>query len=301
MQKFHFIKDNFFSAAPKLRGVFDERFANPREARSDRFVWDYWHVPQQYTLVRTPAYHYFPKAAFDAFTKHLVSWGRENLGCAGISPPWLSYYIEGCGQELHTDVPHGPWAFVYSLSLGRPGQFFKGGETMILRPSVLSYWQNFQDSEDRELNSFVEFIPAKFNRLVVFDPRFPHGVTKVSGTNDPRTARLVIHGWFVEPKPFFVGALTAKQAAGPLDAAVANFQDEMTRLGGAHGTMSVRIHVERTGVVSNIKILTNTVMSVEGELSFYKNLERTLLKSLRAAKFPRAKSHSVITLPLLLR
>ena len=39
--------------AAALRGVFDQRFADPRAIRPERFLWDYWHVPDQYTLVRT--------------------------------------------------------------------------------------------------------------------------------------------------------------------------------------------------------------------------------------------------------
>ena len=40
--------------ATELRGTYDERFADPREGSSERFVWDYWHVPEQYSLLRTP-------------------------------------------------------------------------------------------------------------------------------------------------------------------------------------------------------------------------------------------------------
>ena len=44
-----------------------------------------------------------------------------------------------------------------------------------------------------------------FNRLTVFDGRYPHGVRPVEGTRDPLKARLVLHGWFTEPTPFFEG------------------------------------------------------------------------------------------------
>ncbi|CAM9625757.1 unnamed protein product, partial [Discosporangium mesarthrocarpum] len=43
-----FLKED---TAAKLRHVFDERFENPREGKVERFVWDWWHVPGQYTLV----------------------------------------------------------------------------------------------------------------------------------------------------------------------------------------------------------------------------------------------------------
>ena len=108
--------DGFAPEAKALRATFDERFAEPRSTRGDRFVWDWWHVPGQYTALRTPAWTYFPKKVYEAFHRRLVEWGRKTLGCHDISPPWLSLYIDGCRQELHGDLPHGPWAFVYSLT-----------------------------------------------------------------------------------------------------------------------------------------------------------------------------------------
>ena len=44
----------------------------------------------------------------------------------------------------------------------------------------------------------------------VFDPRIPHGVRQVTGTHDPREGRLVIHGWFVQPRPFVRGPLPTR-------------------------------------------------------------------------------------------
>ena len=41
--------------AQRLRSTYDEKFANPSKVSSARFCWDYWHVPGQYTQMRTPA------------------------------------------------------------------------------------------------------------------------------------------------------------------------------------------------------------------------------------------------------
>src|SRR5262245_34836893 len=106
----------FSPEAAALRSHFEKRFANPLQPSSDRFVWDYWHVPEQYQALRTPAYAYFPKELYRRFHERLVHWGRETLGCHDVSPPWLSLYLEGGFQNWHGDVPHGPWAFVYSLT-----------------------------------------------------------------------------------------------------------------------------------------------------------------------------------------
>lgn len=39
--------------ARALRGVFDARFGDARAVRPERFLWDYWHIAGQYTLLRT--------------------------------------------------------------------------------------------------------------------------------------------------------------------------------------------------------------------------------------------------------
>ena len=62
------ITDSFLppDLALDLRGVFDDRFKDPRSIRPERFMWDYWHVPHQYTLIRTQAQDYFPKPVYEA-------------------------------------------------------------------------------------------------------------------------------------------------------------------------------------------------------------------------------------------
>ncbi|MGE3260660.1 MAG: 2OG-Fe(II) oxygenase [Bacteriovoracia bacterium] len=299
MKKHFWVQDGFAAEAKAMRGVFEERFKNPRAARSDRFVWDYWHVPDQYTLVRTPAASFFPQKIFRSFLGRLGSWARETLGCTALTPPWLSYYVEGCEQKLHSDVPHGPWAYVFSLSSQK--QVFRGGETLILKPETLNYWQNFQDSQDREIKSFVDRIQPRFNRLVVFDPRFPHGVTPVTGTQDPREARLVIHGWFTDPKPYLEGALTARQVAPVLDEAVGNFVHALAPYGRWHGILSLRLSVSSSGAAKLEKILADTLVPVNADPLGEKHVRKELLRSFSTLRFPRARSGTAITLPLLFR
>ena len=54
-------EEGFLPEARLLRDVFDSRFADPRSIRPERFMWDYWHVPEQYTLVRTQAQVHSPR------------------------------------------------------------------------------------------------------------------------------------------------------------------------------------------------------------------------------------------------
>jgi hypothetical protein len=299
MKQYRLVKDAFSPAAKLLRAEFDRRFENPRATRSDRFVWDFWHVPDQYTHLRTPAEHFFPRAALNAFLQDLGEFGRRNLGCTSITPPWLSYYVEGCEQKLHSDVPHGPWAFVFSLTPEK--RKFQGGETLLLRPEVLDYWRSFSGARDRELTSFVERVAPRFNRLVVFDPRIPHGVTRVSGTLDPREARLVLHGWFTDPKPCLEGALSARRAAPVLDEAVAELVHAMGELGTWHGILSLSLKVTASGTTSAAAVLADTLVPLDGNSADAPRIRRHALKVFGALRFPKASGATRITLPLLFR
>ncbi|MBL4845975.1 MAG: 2OG-Fe(II) oxygenase [Planctomycetes bacterium] len=297
MPRFHLVKDRFFKEARQLRGVFDERFGDPRSTRADRFVWDYWHVPGQYTHLRTPGWEYFPEELYRRFHESLVLWGRRTLGCWDISPPWLSCYVEGCEQQLHSDVPHGPWAFVFSLTPNK--RAFQGGETEILRPEVLDYWRNFAQAPDRERDSFTRRIEPRFNRLVVFDPRFPHGVTPVRGTHDPRLGRLVLHGWFTEPRPFVEGAHEDEVVSAVLDEGLEAAGEVLADLSPLHGVLSVRLKITKQGAVERIQVLANTLVRLEAPGSGESTALRRMTRLLRALSFGPAKGKTEVTLPLL--
>ena len=91
--------ERFAPEAAALRAVFDERFADPRSTRGDRFVWDYWHVPGQYTHLRTPAWTYFPRSIYGALHQRLVAWGRETLG-------WVAGWLV---MRSHTSEGRRSW------------------------------------------------------------------------------------------------------------------------------------------------------------------------------------------------
>jgi hypothetical protein len=251
------VVDHFAPEARALRATFDARFAEPRRAHPDRFAWDYWHVPGQYTALRTPAHLYFAPRVYRAFHARLVAWGRKNLGCHDVSPPWLSAYVEGCRQELHGDLPHGPFAFVFSLTRWARRRF-TGGETLIVRDEVLDYWSDFRSVRGVEEAEVLEAVPPEWNRLVVFDPRIPHGVRRVEGTHDPREARLVIHGWFVDPKPVVEGPLRdveLERAVVEIGAAMAPVLDEGLPVAGL---LSLGLTISPAGRVSRLALLADT-------------------------------------------
>jgi hypothetical protein len=289
------VVDRFAPEAKTLRAAFDAKFAEPRAAKADRFVWDWWHVPGQYTALRTPAWQYFPKKVYDAFHQRLVWWGRRNLGCHDVSPPWLSCYVEGCRQELHGDLPHGPWAFVYSLTPWEQRKF-RGGETLLLREEVLDFWRDFVSERSVEERDILREIPSLFNRLTVFDPRLPHGVRRVDGTHDPREGRLVIHGWFVQPRPFAEGPLPGAQ----LQARIDELSERIAPLLAISiaGMLSLKFRVGADGRVSGEKVLSDTTRVPAEEEPLRRRLLRGSLAALRALRFPRQRGPSTVTLPL---
>lgn len=298
MTKSVLINDKFFAPANKLRQHFDRRFADPHKATAGRFIWDYWHVPGQYTTLRTPAYEFFPRAVYRQFHEQLVWWGRRNLGCHDVSPPWLSCYVDGCRQELHGDVPHGPWAFVFSLTPWEDREF-RGGETIMLRDEMLRYWQDFRSNRGLERQNIFHEIPPLFNRLTVFDPRIPHGVTRVEGTNDPRKGRLVIHGWFVQPRPFIEGPLKEKVLQQVIEQLSEMLSGLFTQGLGAVGMLSLKFQVQANGTVRQCQTLSTSLRSTDGEALAVRALIDRIEKFIKRSKFSKSRSASWVTLPLL--
>jgi hypothetical protein len=286
------IVDSFAPEARALRDVFDQRFADPRRARGDRFVWDYWHVPGQYTHLRTPAWTYFPRTLYERFHRRLVAWGRATLGCHDISPPWLSCYVDGCRQELHGDLPHGPWAFVYSLTRWRQRRF-GGGETLLVRDDVLDFWADFRSERGVEQDQLVRAIEPAFGRLVVFDPRIPHGVREVTGSHDPREGRLVIHGWFVQPRPFVQGPLAARALVTRVGAL-----GELVGELALAGLLSLAFTVDRRGGVRGVRVLSDTTRVATADERERVRVVRAIARAVGDWRFGAQRAPSRVTLPL---
>lgn len=286
------VVDGFAPEAKPLREHFEARFGDARRATGDRFVWDLWNVPGQYTALRTPAWEYFPKKLYDAFHQRLVWWGRRTLGCHDVSPPWLSCYVNGCEQRLHGDLPHGPLAFVFSLTPWRR-RTFRGGETLLLKDEVLDFWSGFVSARGVEEPEVLEEIPAEFNRLVTFDPRIPHGVRRVDGSMEPTEGRLVIHGWFVQPRPFIEGPLPTRALQRAIDEVTGEISPRLEAGLEVAGLLSLGFTVKE-GRVEAARVLADTLRSP----SPLKPFVRAVLSALKAQTFPRLKAVSRVTLPL---
>ncbi len=290
------VESSFFKEAEILRSSFDRRFADPRKTNADRFVWDYWNVQDQYRLLRTPAHGFFQQVVYNRLHRQLVLWGRRVLGCHDISPPWLSCYVDGCEQKLHGDLPHGPFAFVYSLTRWNARRF-SGGETLLVKDPILSYWQNRDHFSGLEQGEILEKVAPKFNQLLVFDPRIPHGVNRVEGAHDVRYGRLVIHGWFVQPRPFIEGALSKVALSSLINKITEELQPKLEAGISASGIVSLKFEVPVSGKVSQLRVLTNTLRGLNSEDS--RQILSSIRTSFRGFRFLKQKGHSSVTLPLI--
>jgi len=306
------ISDDFLPAglAERLRGSFDERFADPKEGGPERFAWDYWHVPDQYNLLRTPAKAYFSEEDYRELEDALLAYGQDKLGCSRMTPAWLSCYVDGCYQNFHADNPHGPWAFV--LSLTRSADRFEGGATTIMKPSVLEYWRSYDSSKGCEFGDVFDTVAPQFNRLTVFDPRIPHGVSRVRGTQDPREGRLVLHGWYADPTPFFDGALDEDTVQGALSECLEKIGEELQQMPPANGMLSIRIKVLEDGSVESLDWLSDTLVpipgapvlaldgaSVEPPEDARQLILEVIVENLAEVAFPKAEGATEITIPFL--
>ena len=276
----------------------------------------------QYSMLRTPAAAYFPEELFEEFCEELAAFGQTHLGCDAFTPPWLACYTDGHEMAWHSDASHGPFAFVVNLTPNgcharaeseKPG-WFEGGETVLLRPEILDYWRGFDGSKGLEADSIIERVdPAPFGRVVCFDGRVPHSVSRVKGTRDPRRGRLVLTGWFSAPRPSAVGGLAedgapSEEAAEILDAALAVAYDAMDELELARvaGFLGVRVAVTAAGAVQSVDALCDTLRVDSGEQRPLDDDEvpddvstrELIAAALGEAAFPAAASATTFTLPL---
>ncbi|MBX3211164.1 MAG: hypothetical protein KF850_03960 [Labilithrix sp.] len=294
------IVPSFFSGVDALRSTFDGA-VDPDVITPKHYSWNYWNVDGQYNYLRTPARSFFARELFSAFEERLCSWGKATLGCNLVNSWWLSYYVNGCRQELHADVAHGPWAWVFSLTRWE-SRGFSGGETQIANVDLLDYWQSarFLRGEDLGAGSrrLLQEVPAEYGQLVVFDGRFPHGVREVRGSQDPRDSRVVLHGWFEPPTLQIEGALSMAEVVPVVRERHRLLAEKLSSLEDADGTVISRLNVGPSGEVTSIDTLTDTIESTSRAPEERERLIASIGTILGAARFPRASAPSTLIVPI---
>lgn len=222
----------------------------------------------QYSLKRIQCNNFFTEPDFSILVEELTLLGRS-IGLTAITPPWMSMYTHGDMQNFHTDAPQGPMAFVLSLSKEHQ---FQGGETMLLRPNIMEMWKGFYGSVGLEAGQILRFIPpTPLGRFIAFDPRVPHGVNRVSGMqgngNDPRYARVVIHGWYNQPEVCWFGPWDEnskmQDLQGMLDETLQGIVDilDSGEIGRAVGYLACKLDIDEDGEVVNVLGVCDTLQA----------------------------------------
>jgi hypothetical protein len=101
-------------------------------------------------------------------------------------------------------------------------------------------------------------------RCLAFDPRVPHGVNRVVGTQDPRRARIVIHGWFNEPEVCWFGDWNENEVPEANTLLEGAMEPLVGLLGSGEigrvvGYLAVRLELDADGCVDDVVAVADTL------------------------------------------
>ena len=293
------VADDFLPSdlAEAMRRDIDAHFADPMAHRADTHqVWNYWHVPQLYTYLRTTPDKVIARERVEAFMGALRGWALATLGLGTATWPYLSLYVAGCRQGWHNDAVNGRFGFVYSLT--RNERRTEGGQTLILREG-----DAFRANLVRPIagGGLYEAVEPRFNRLVVFDDRLAHAVEPVEGAMDPVEGRVVLHGHLSEAGTAVAGALRPEQVAVPLAAALRAFvADAPARIALYHGPLAMRLTIGPGGTVEHCAVLLDRVVHRDPGHADWEPLLAQLIDGLKSVAFPPADGETTVIQPIML-
>jgi hypothetical protein len=282
------VQPSFYAKCDELRRQFEAAAGPSRDGAANRFVWDYWHIPDQYTYFRTLALNVIPPGMLADFTAELRAWGLAHLGTSRATVPWLSFYVDGCRQEIHSDVVQGMWSYVYSLTPWGDRQF-SGGETLLGAELLLDYWRRFDPDQSTESRHLVDKVPAEYNQLCVFDSRLPHGVATVQGTRHPLQGRVALHGWFLDPEPSVDGPLPLQEILAVVMPISATTRAPVP--GRLLGRTVWRLEIEADGRVDRASLVVHNLVAPDDEEAV-ERLVASQRGALESASLPAADGRS---------
>jgi 2OG-Fe(II) oxygenase superfamily len=284
--------DNFLpdALARQMRSAIEQHFSKPNQQGAAHEVWNYWHVPETYTYLRTNPEKVIPREQVARFMQLLKSWTWGEMGMDSPYWPFLSMYVDGCKQEMHNDSTNGRFAYVYSLT--KPDRLTTGGETVVFHEGNF-----FRDNlhQSKAGRGFFDLVPPLFNRLVVFDDRIPHAVKMVQGVMDPLEARFVFHGHINETPLHVEGALSEAAVLQTLAPNLAEF----SALPDYHGPLVLRFAINALGRVGRWRVLVDRVAGQQADRSPWQARADPFYQRLQSQRFAASHGETVVTLPLL--
>lgn len=289
--------DDFFPEARDLRGGIDSHFASPEKHRADSHqVWNYWHVPGLYTYLRTSPEKVLARPLVERFLSKLRALALFRYGLGQITWPYLSLYVAGCQQGLHNDSRNGRLGYVYSLTLWDERKFL-GGETLIFKEQ--DYFGSAAITQANAGLGLYELVPARFNRLLLFDDRLLHAVPRIEGTMVPQEGRIVLHGHVSEGPVAVTGALAQAAAAAVVEEARPALDRLVAQAGaGLAGLVSVRLTLEGGGAAVKDEVLFDRLLPTAPGAAAPEAAIAALRAALRKLKFPAADGSSLVTVPV---
>jgi 2OG-Fe(II) oxygenase superfamily len=294
----HLVCDDFLpdDVAAAMRQDIDDHFDKPGTHLPETHqVWNYWHIPQLYTYLRTNCDKIIELTRVQQFMAALTDWSVRTLGMGYITWPYLSLYVGGCKQGIHNDSTNGRFAFVYSLTKNE--RQTSGGETIVLKEG-----DPFRSRLTRPGagTTFYDRIAPKFNRLAVFDDRMPHAVERVEGSMDPVEGRFVLHGHISESGPIVQGPLAAAAVGACVDDGISGLlADIEARAERYHGPVVLRFDVLPSGDVADAGIILDRVARGDEMGKNAEAVAAELLDAVAKLKFPNAPAVSQATVPVI--
>jgi hypothetical protein len=297
MQDGYVVVERFFDVADDLRAAFEAHFQNPGSHAGGHQVWNYWYVPDTYTYLKTDPDKVIPAPLVNRFTERLNAWAIATYGLSTRMKPWLSLYVNGCGQTIHNDSLAGQMGYVYSITRWDERNFL-GGETLLFRPG--HYWETERIKTAGAGVAFYEKVPSRFNQLLVFDDRVIHGVQPIQGTMDPLRGRVVLHGHLKAEAVVVSGALEMEPAAAALAPVLEQVRALARRHAAAlHGFATARLAIREDGRVVGVRYLCDRILPLSSDTSRLASFKHEAAVLLAGATFPAASAASELTLPVL--
>ncbi|HEU4404281.1 MAG TPA: hypothetical protein VFS43_03180 [Polyangiaceae bacterium] len=297
-ERHYLVVDHFFAGAARLRAAYDARSRRRAPPAPDPAVWEYWHVPGQFSHHRTPARAFFPPDVFGAFERRLVAWASSSLGLSRLEePPWLSFFLDGEYQGIHRDTANGAFAFTYGLS--RPATpAFTGGETLLARPELLAYWRHGAHRAERGHDPLFDEIANRYDRLLAFDSRLPHAVRRVEGPRDPRRARVAVQGWLSAAGCVCPDGLEAAELGALVNDALASASGRGPGPAGLEGLVTLRVELSPRGEPRAVDEALNTLVAVEARAGEPARVGRAFADLLASLRWPAPGRRARVIVPI---
>jgi hypothetical protein len=281
--------------AEAMRTDIDRHFTDPQPPGSEtRQVWEYRFDRQLHTVLRTTPEKIIRADRCQAFVNALQSWSFNNLAMARVSGPLLSLHVPGCAQEFQSGAREGRFGFVYSLT--RDERRSAGGATLVMRET--DPFRHFLTNPSAAA-SFHESFEPRFNRLLVFDDRLPHAVSRVEGPMDPAEGRFALYGHLSETGPLVHGALPLEAVARPVSFLLKTFAiDATARIALYRGILGLRLLIAPDGTVSRCAVIVDRVIHPDPGDVEWDSLRDDLVERMMALTFPAAPAETILTQPV---